>query len=288
MAPLPHPLDAAGLLRCPVCAAGIAPRAGSVTGGLRCAAGHSFDGAKQGYINLLTGRGTSFTPDTAEMVAARVEFLEGGHYLPLVESVAQTAGRLLADVADPVVVDAGAGTGHYLAAVLHEVPSARAVALDLSKYALRRAARGCPQALCLVWDLWRPLPLADRAADLMLNIFAPRNAAEYARVLKPGGHLLVVTPAPGHMDALRQLMPLLAIDEDKSDRLAAAFRGMLHLEDVEELVVPLQLGAEDVHNLVMMGPNAHHVDAAGLKGPDGPPTAVEARFTVSIFRKPLS
>lgn len=286
MPPLPTPLDAVALLRCPVCSAAMASASDTVAGGLRCSAGHAFDGARQGYVNLLTGKGTSFIPDTADMVAARAAFLDAGHYRPLMEAVRAAAARLLAEAAEPVVVDAGAGTGHYLAPVLASVPHCRAVALDLSKYALRRAARTCPQALCVVWDLWRALPLADGAADLVLNIFAPRNPEEYARILRPGGRLLVVTPAPGHLEALRSIVPLLAIDTDKAERLAASLGSSFEPAGAEELAVPLDLAPEDLRNLVMMGPNAHHVDRAALdKAAQAPRTDVQARFTISIFGK---
>jgi 23S rRNA (guanine745-N1)-methyltransferase len=286
MPPLPSPLDAVSLLRCPVCSAAVAPASDTVAGGIRCAGGHAFDGARQGYVNLLTGKGTSFIPDTADMVAARSAFLDAGHYRPLMDAVRAAAARLLAGAAEPVVVDAGAGTGHYLAPVLEAVPQSRAVALDLSKYALRRAARTCPQALCVVWDLWRTLPLADGAADLVLNIFAPRNPEEYARILRPGGRLLVVTPAPGHLETLRSIVPLLAIDTDKAERLAASLGSHFEPAGAEELAVPLELGPEDLRNLVMMGPNAHHVDPVSLQKAAGVPLAgVEARFTISIFGK---
>jgi 23S rRNA (guanine745-N1)-methyltransferase len=292
MPTLSTPLESVDLLLCPVCAEAMRPNGGSIADGISCAAGHRFDGAKQGYINLLTGRGTSFIPDTADMVAARSAFLDEGHYDPLLRQVAGTASELLQGVERPIIVDAGAGAGHYLAAVVGAVPAARSVALDLSKFALRRAARSVPQALCLVWDLWRPLPLVGGAVDLIINVFAPRNAEEYARILKPGGHLLVVTPAPGHLDALRSRLPLLAVDEDKSEKLAASLAQDFTSVSADLLSVPMQLKGEDLRNVVMMGPNAHHAGAAFEQG-DGAialqdtetPLAVEARFTLSVFRK---
>jgi 23S rRNA (guanine745-N1)-methyltransferase len=282
------PLSAVKLLLCPVCAADLVPNGPRVADGLRCAQGHRFDGARQGYVNLLTGRGTSFVPDTAAMVAAREAFLGSGGYAPLAGRVAAEAARLLADVPAPVVLDAGTGTGYYLARVLEEVPQAGAVALDLSKFALRRAVRTVPQALCLVWDLWRPLPLAAGEADLVLNIFAPHNAAEYARVLGPDGHLLVVTPAPGHLAGLRAVVPLLGIGGDKAGRLADSLAG--HFERVleTEVAADLELDAGQAEQLVMMGPNAHHTDAESVRAALAGtrlPLAVEARFTLGIFRK---
>jgi len=284
----PAPLSALRLLLCPVCAADMLPNGPRPADGIRCSEGHRFDGARQGYINLLTGRGTSFTPDTAAMVAARASFLAAGHYAPLADRMAAEAALLLAGTQTPAVLDAGAGTGYYLARVLERCPTASAVALDISKFALRRAAHAAPGALSLVWDLWRPLPLAAGSVDLVLNVFAPRNAAEYARVLSPGGHLLVATPALGHLAALRSLLPLLAIGEDKAAKLADTLSG--HFEQVwaEDVDAPLLLDAESVEQLVLMGPNAHHTDAAAIRTALAGavlPLPVEARFTLSAFRR---
>ena len=286
-----RPLDLIPLMLCPVCGEQMEAAGQVPAQGLRCAAGHQYDGARQGYVNMLTGRGTRFIPDTAEMVSARDAFLGAGHYAPLARQLAATAGTLLAGTPAPVLLDAGAGTGYYLEAVLHNLADGRALALDLSKFALRRAARTLPDALCVVWDLWKPLPLSAGSTDLILNVFAPRNPAEFARVLKPGGHLVVATAAPGHLEELREVVPLLAVDTDKSERLGETLgAGFDEVESVA-LRVPLQLRAEDMVRLVMMGPNAHHLDAEAVRaaaagaGADGGELPVTARFTVTVYRR---
>ena len=83
-----------------------------------CGAGHSFDAAKQGYFNLLVGKGTVFEADTADMVAARFDFLSAGHYRPLAEAVAAAVAAPVSAGTPFTVLDAGTGTGHYLRAVL--------------------------------------------------------------------------------------------------------------------------------------------------------------------------
>ena len=183
------------LLTCPVCALPLQ----DVGRALACERGHRFDAARQGYVNLLTGKGSPFEGDTAEMVEARAAFLGSGHYAPLRESVVAAAVR---DAGTPAVaLDAGAGTGYYLEGLAAAVPGLFPVALDVSKIALRRAARRLPGGIGIVWDVWRPLPVADASVDVLLNVFAPRNAPEFVRVLAPGGRLVVVTPRPGHLAA---------------------------------------------------------------------------------------
>src|SRR5258705_9927810 len=167
-------------LRCPTCAE---PFEASATA-LRCANGHSFDIARQGYATLVTGRAPGGA-ETAEMVAARAELLAAGHLDPVARAVTDLARALAAP--DGLVLDVGAGTGHYLATVLDALPAHHGVALDVAKAAVRRAARAHPRAAAVVADAWRGLPLADGCADLVLDIFAPRNGAEFRRVLRPGG-----------------------------------------------------------------------------------------------------
>ena len=215
-------------LLCPVCREALAPVPASAgatrSSALSCRHGHSFDAAKQGYFNLLVGKGTAFEADTAEMVAARTAFLDAGHYRPLAAAVAAAAEPALQGP-EPAVLDSGTGTGHYLRAILdlpgHDAGIA-AVGLDISKFALRRAARLNPQAVNLVGDVWQPLPLADAAVDVVTVVFAPRNASEFGRVLRPSGRLVVVTPRQGHLSEVASQAGMLGIEPAKDDRLAGS------------------------------------------------------------------
>ena len=90
----------------------------------------------------------------------------------------------------------GAGTGHHLAGVLDALPGALGIALDTSRPALRHAVRAHADIAAVVADVWQPLPVADATIELVLDVFSPRNGAEMARVLKPGGVALVVIPTP--------------------------------------------------------------------------------------------
>src|SRR5688500_14548478 len=125
--------DVLAYLRCPVCGEPL----GAAPGVLRCPRGHSFDVARQGYVNLSTGR-SPHAGDSAEMVTARAEFLDAGHY-DFISVALAAAAR--AGYHGGLVLDAGAGTGRHLAAVLDALPAAPGLALDVSKPALRRAAR---------------------------------------------------------------------------------------------------------------------------------------------------
>src|SRR5258708_5908405 len=125
---------------------------------LRCRLGHTFDVARQGYVSLLPGGGKGSSGDTAAMIRARAEFLAAGHFAHLAAALAESAaedGRALAG--DACVVDVGAGTGYYLAAILDALPGLAGVALDASRFALRRAARAHRRIGAAACDVWRGL-----------------------------------------------------------------------------------------------------------------------------------
>ncbi|GAA1976823.1 putative RNA methyltransferase [Amycolatopsis minnesotensis] len=264
-------------LRCPVCGTpfGLLGRV------LRCSAGHSFDLARQGYVNLLTAKIPSGTADTAEMVAARVAFLDAGHYAPLAEEIARVAA------APGLIVDAGAGTGYYLAKVLDAAPGSTGLALDVSAMALRRAARAHPRIGAAVWNLWEPWPVADGVADVVLNVFAPRNPAEFRRVLAPGGLLVVASPDEAHLAELRAAVGLLDVGEGKQDRLDATLAERFELAGRTTVSRALTLSPDEVRQAVGMGPNAFHLHRDGLAeriAAVREPLGVTASFVVSVYR----
>jgi 23S rRNA (guanine745-N1)-methyltransferase len=290
---------------CPVCGASF------TLGGpvLRCATGHAFDVARQGYVNLMPGGARPGTADTTEMVADRAAFLGAGHYAPLAQALgdltlADLSARAPADVDGPVVLDAGAGTGYYLAAVLDRLgPPAVGLAMDVSVPALRRAARAAwaapgiarpapgiaratPGIGAIGWDTWQPFPVRPGAVSLILNVFAPRNGPEFHRVLQPGGTLIVVTPAEGHLSELVGPAGLLTVDEHKDSRLAATLGPYFTVTTRRDLTVPLHLTSAEAATLVGMGPSAWHTDPAATRARLAPlpePIAVTAAFTITLY-----
>jgi SAM-dependent methyltransferase len=209
--------DVIRYLVCPYCGAFVSCAGGS----LRCTAGHVFNIARQGYVSMLPAGARGDNGDTAAMVQARADFLAAGHYAGIATELAQATAEVTATLeAEGCVIDVGAGTGYYLAAVIDRLPDRVGLALDVSKFALRRAARAHERIGAVACDAWRPLPVADSAAVVLLNIFAPRNGAELRRIINPAGRLLVVTPTRDHLGELVQSLDLLTIDERKDERLA--------------------------------------------------------------------
>src|ERR1700679_3035677 len=264
-------------LRCPVCEAHLFRVAGAV----RCPAGHSFDIARHGYVSLLTGASPT-SGDDAAMVGARRRFLDGGAYAPLRAAVTDLAVR--ASPSPGVVLEAGCGTAYYLAGVLDALPEAIGLGLDSSARALRVAAKAHPRAAAAAWDSFRaPFPLAPLSVDLVLDVFAPRNPAEFQRMLRPDGRLIVARPRNEHLAQLRgQVERMIGIDPVKEERLHRALDPFFEAVDVELIAYVAPLTPQEAADLVLMTPGARHLTEGDL-GDDLTATALPGEVTVSVL-----
>lgn len=174
-----------------------------------CPQRHQFDRAKEGYVNLLPvqHKHSKQPGDNAEMIQARRDFLDAGHYRPLQQRIASLLNERLDR--DPLqILDIGCGEGYYTAEVsrcLNEQKTCHIYGLDVAKVAIRAAAKRYKGIQFCVASSQR-LPFADASMDAVLRIYAPCNGQELARVIKPGGLLLTVTPGPRHLVQLKALI----------------------------------------------------------------------------------
>ena len=182
---------------CPLCHAPLSRSENSYI----CPQRHQFDLAKEGYVNLLPVQfKRSRDPgDSAEMMQARRAFLDGGYYQPLREAICS----YLRAFAPGELLDIGCGEGYYTHAFA--AIAARSFGLDVSKSAIRAAAKRYPQVEFCVASSQR-LPFADRSLDAVVRIYAPCNADELARVVKGGGWVITATPGPRHLMELKGLI----------------------------------------------------------------------------------
>ena len=251
-----------------------------------CGNGHRFDAARQGYLNL----GTTRMPagDDAAMVARRLEVAEAGVYAPLTDHLVEVARDHLAPAAGEqrLIVDVGAGPGVHLARILEAVGDHHGIAVDASRYAARRAARAHPAITAIVADVWAGLPIADDAVDLLLDVFAPRNGAEFARILAPTGVLVLVTPRPGHLGELTRALGLLGVDPEKTRRVDDELADRFTRREGRPLTWEMSLDRSVATAVATMGPSAHHLDpralTTGLQRLDWPQT-VTGDVEVAVY-----
>lgn len=275
------------LLRCPSCGAELSP----ADGVLRCPQRHSFDLARHGYVGLLTGaRATS--GDDGPMARARRDFLAAGRYAPVRDAVAELAveadlsGRPGRQARPATVVDVGCGTGYYLAGVLDALPDAVGLGLDTSAHALRVAAKAHERAAAATWDVFRPFPIASEHVDVVLDVFAPRNPAEFHRVLRPGGVLVVVRPFGGHLAELRsQVTQMVTVDPDKERRLHQALDPYFEPARTVEVEYTTSLTRQEAVDLVLMTPSARHVTEAELADDGELPERVTVSVLATAYRR---
>ena len=240
---------------------------------LGCERGHRFDANRRGFLSAIDA-GAGIAGDTREILEARARFLDLGHYRPIMDAVAAS----MPPSPSLRVLDAGSGTGHYLAHVLSAGSERTGLALDASSpaVALSVARTGSPG---LVADTWRRLPVRSGRADVILCVFAPRNAAEFARILALNGTLVVVTPTPHHLVELREAGLTIGMQEDKLDALTRTLDESFRQSAHSRLSFALTLDADAGAALASMGPSGHHERSGGWEG-----GTVTAAVDVTVWR----
>jgi 23S rRNA (guanine745-N1)-methyltransferase len=268
------------LFRCPVCRADLV----LVERSLRCPQRHSFDLARSGYVNLLTGHGAvpAEGGDQPQQLARRDAFLAEGHFDGITDTIREHLPRNSDRLA---LLDAGCGTAYHLNRLVGANTGGIASGIDISKDAAATAAKRHPNFSFAVADIWRDWPLRDACVDVVLSIFAPKNFPEAARVLRPGGILAAAFPGPDHLIELRTSFGLLDQGEGKSETYAAAIAAAIGAPSHRRLRTTARLDAADVANVILMGPNAHRTQAEAL-----PPQGVwDVSFDIELLiaQKPL-
>jgi 23S rRNA (guanine745-N1)-methyltransferase len=209
---------------------------------LVCSRDHSFDVARSGYINLLQPqeRRSKQPGDTAEAVAARRRLHDRGVTATLLEAIAEMAsiGN------DDDVLDAGCGDGFNLGS-LARASRCTAHGLDISIPAIDAAARRYPDCEWIVGNADRFVPYADATFTRLLSITARMNSAEFRRVLREDGRLLVAIPAPDDFVELR------GAGRDRVERTVETFANEFTLIDQRRATTTADLDREGVHDILL-------------------------------------
>lgn len=183
------------LLRCPICHGALALRDKSLVCGKR----HCYDIARQGHVNFVPNQKDSFY--TKELFESRAAVFAAGVFEPVIKALSEAIDAYVPGEC-PVLLDAGCGEGYYAKAVCPD-RAMRRIGFDISKEAVRLAARGQNEASFFAADL-KNIPMADGSCDVLLDVFTPANYAEFGRVLKPGGMVMKLAPRSGYLHELRE------------------------------------------------------------------------------------
>ena len=238
---------------CPVCARTL--QCGKAV--WQCDAGHSFDVARQGYVNLLTvDRKHSLHPgDTREMVTARREFLDAGYYMPIADKLQELLRTFVPDAQS--ILDAGCGEGYYLGK-LSSIPDRWGI--DISKEAVRYAAARDKGAHFLTATAAH-LPFSDGSFDCVLSMFALTAAEEFARVLHDGGVFVQVLAGEEHLVGLKEIIYPKLLEKEKHLQLELPHFSLLHTETLHfTFSLP---EAKAVHDLLYMTPHVWRISKDG-------------------------
>ncbi|TWX72504.1 23S rRNA (guanine(745)-N(1))-methyltransferase [Colwellia sp. C1TZA3] len=220
----------------------------------RCENNHSFDLAKENYLNLLPVqfKHSKNPGDNKAMVAARRAFLEQGYYQPLVDRlVALYQEKMLTNANKPtIVLDAGCGEGFYTHQ--HKDTENTVYGVDIAKEAIKKAGKKYPQCHFSVATLSK-LPFTDSLFSWIVSVYAPILEKEFTRVLSAGGFLLTVTPAKQHLMQLKKHIYHDAKEHDE-EKLPIEHLALVHQENIS-YKMRLKTG-QDTLNLLAMTPFA--------------------------------
>ena len=171
-----------------------------------CPQNHSYDVAKSGYVNLLLGAKAGVHGDDKEMIDARRAFLSLGHYSAIADTVFEILNKH-SRAKEIKILDAGCGEGYYTNKIYKNLKnngfSIDFYGIDVSKDAVLSASKQYKDLNLSVGSV-NALPFKDEGLDAVISLFAPLCENEFARVLKPGGILITVSPSENHLYGLKE------------------------------------------------------------------------------------
>ncbi len=252
----------------------------------RCSNNHSFDLAKEGYVNLMPvqHKRSKDPGDNKEMMQARRRFLEKDYYQPMKQAVAQLCAQYLQGTHHQLL-DIGCGEGYYTDEVATQLkqqePQAQVFGLDISKVAIRYAAKRYPNCQFTVASSHR-LPFSEQSLDAILRIYAPCKAEELSRTLKDQGIVITVTPAGRHLYQLREhIYQDVRLHNEAAEELAG-----FTLEHEQKLNYVMELAQGDAFDLLQMTPFSWKAtDELRELLKTAEHFACEADFMIRIYRK---
>ncbi|VAW90816.1 Ribosomal RNA large subunit methyltransferase A [hydrothermal vent metagenome] len=234
---------------------------------LQCCNGHSFDIARQGYVNLLPvqHKRSKEPGDSKEMVVARTLFLNSDIYLPIAKKLLQivkskSIGSTL------TILDAGCGEGYYLDYIINSLKATglnpNSIGLDISKHAIIAAARRNKNITWLVASNRQP-PVISNSVDIIICVFGFQSFEGFNKILQHGGLIILVDPGPNHLKELRNII-YNDIRESEPTSLVEAEKLGFNLVDTQQLQFKTgDIDNSTIQSLLLMTPHFFRANKAG-------------------------
>jgi len=239
-----------GIYICPVCGKPL-DRAGN---SYKCEAGHCFDIARSGYVNLLLSKhmGKTVHGDNKLMVKARREFLEKGYYSPLRDALCDTVRKYFNG---SILLDAGCGEGYYTSAAAAAIDG-ECYGIDISKVAVEYAAKLDKKTSYSAGSVFH-IPAADSSCDMLITLFAPYCGEEFRRVLRDGGIMIIAIPSTDHLWELKQKIYDIPYKNEVKPYELEGFE----LLEKQRITYTMNIGSnEDILRLFSMTPYYYRTD----------------------------
>ena len=261
---------------CPICASRFEVSEG---GAAKCRKGHAFDRSREGYYNLLVGASAGVHGDNREMLLARRRFLDTDAYLPLANELLSAISRHAPKAA--CVLDMGCGEGYYTRIVSEGLESACVSAFDISKDAVKLAAKRAKRASFAVASSYK-IPVECESFDVVYNVFSPLALDEVRRVLSPDGIFIAAIPDEEH------LFELKAQVYDEPYKNAPENEELLGFSLIERKTLAYEriFTKEELSDLFMMTPYAYRTSQRERARLDEvEELKVGMRFIILVYKK---
>lgn len=280
------------ILQCPVCRE-LTVRSET---GCQCANKHTFDAARQGYVNfLLAHQKHSKEPgDSREMIQSRRRFLDRGHYDKLSDGINEVLAGVLPEPRRGSVcsiLDAGCGEGFYLKRLKDYLSRSdrdtvfHYYGVDISKFAVQQATQRDRTMNWFVASII-DLPFTQASLDIVLNVFSPLNFAEFSRILKDTGKLVIAHPGPRHLNGLREVIYPVAREHEESDMVEQA-KSFFSLSSRTRVNYQLELASSgEIMDLLAMTPYFWNIDLSTRSRVEAlDRLALDVDVMISVFSK---
>lgn len=249
---------------CPVCRSPLAQEETRYA----CPNRHTYDIARQGYVNLLRKKPDTLYEHKALFQARRTVY-QASFFAPVEQAL-----RTMLPQTGGILLDAGCGEGSLLAALAQDT-SWQGIGLDISKTAVQMAAAAYKRHRWCVADLC-DIPLPERSVDVIVNMLTPANYGEFTRVLKAGGLLLKLMPDEAHLVQLRSAAGLADYSAE-TDRAPAGLQGRMRPLETQHVRYTIPCGPALAAAVYQMTPMTAHIPC-----PQTLPDQINVSLTVQV------